>query len=373
MMAKKRVKKKVKRSKKAKKISEKKILEIKKKLEKGKELTKKDIDLVKKYREQKREESPLAKFLPEKDVKAIDKYVTSVLAKFGKYIKAMAVWGSMKTGVAKKKTSDIDIGVIVDDTDVTRMTRGELKEKLFHRLIEKAHPISKKIHPQPYLLTEFWEYVREGNPVIYNLLRDGVIVFDTGYLLPIQMLQKMGNISPSKERIDKNIMLAPKLLKSAQDQLNFSLSHAVEQAVVASAQALLMELGYRPPAVTEVPIFVDDFLVKKHKIVSKEYTKIAKDVITTYKAIEHKVVKELKGAKFDQLIADANKFVDKMKDELIKLRKKKGETFLFEYFEKAKKKEKKKKKTKKRDEIGSVEKRKIEGPEKMIKEGLGQR
>jgi len=221
----------------------------------------------------------LEKFLNKKDAKAVDQYVTAVVGKFGKYIKSIVLWGSTKTKVTvakKKKIHDIDIAIIVDDTDVRRMTRAELKDKLFQRLLEMGYPISKKIHPQPYLLTEFWQYVLEGNPVLYNVLRDGIILYDTGFFLPVQMLMKMGNIKPSKEAIDKHIFVANELLKLAGNTMLTKMSYDLEQAIVSSAQAVLMELGYRPPTPSETPKFVMEKLVKKISLFLKSMQKLQK-------------------------------------------------------------------------------------------------
>ncbi len=286
----------------------------------------------------------LEKYLTKEDAEAVDKYVTSVVSKFGKYIKSVVMFGSKKTKKTvskKKKTHDIDIAVIIDDTDVRKMTRSELKDKLFQRLLEIGHPISKKLHPQPYLLTEFWQYVMEGNPVIYNALRDGIILYDAGFFMPMQMLMKMGYIKPSKESIDKHIYVSEKLLKLTKDTMLNKISYNLEQAVVSSAQAVLMELGYRPPAPNEVPKFVDDVLVKKEKLVAKKYAKIAKDVIKNYKDIEHKDKKDYTGKEWDNHQKQAEEFVEKMKGILKKIRKDKGETFLFESKEPKDKKEKK--------------------------------
>ncbi len=283
----------------------------------------------------------LEQYLEKKDAKAVEQYVTAVVGKFGKYIKSVVLWGSTKTKVTvakKKKTHDIDIAIIVDDTDVRRMTRAELKDKLFQRLLEMGYPISKKIHPQPYLLTEFWQYVLEGNPVLYNVLRDGIILYDTGFFLPVQMLMKMGNIKPSKEAIDKHIFVATELLKLAQNTMLTKLSYDLEQAVVSSAQAVLMELGYRPPTPSEVPKFVMEKLVKETKLVPEKYAKIAETIVKNYKDIEHKDKKEYTGKEWDKHLEMTKDFVKKMTDILKKIRKEKGETFLYEAVEKNKKK-----------------------------------
>ncbi|HDQ60082.1 MAG TPA: hypothetical protein ENN30_02710 [Candidatus Woesearchaeota archaeon] len=288
----------------------------------------------------------LVEMVGEKNAEDVEKYTASVVQKFGRYIKSIAVWGSSKTKktISKKtKVHDIDIAIIVDDTDVRRMTRAQLKDKLFQRLLEMGHPISPLIHPQPYLLTEFWQYVMDGNPVLYNVLRDGILIFDTGFFLPMQMLMKMGNIKPSKECIDKHIFVAEELLKLVGNTMLTKLTYDMEQSVVSSAQSVLMELGYRPPAPNEIPGFVEDVLVKEMKLVSEEYIGLARFVIKLYKDIEHKDKKDISGKELEEMKSSAEKFVKKMREILQKLRKEKGESFLYESVEKKLEMEKKRK------------------------------
>jgi hypothetical protein len=257
----------------------------------------------------------------------------------------------------------------VDDTDVKTMTRGEVKEKLFQKLLGMAYPVSKKLHPQPYLLTEFWEYVREGNPVLFNVLRDGIPVYDTGFFLPVQMLFRMGNIKPSKESIDKHIESSKELVKLAESTLLEKLSYYLEQAVVSSTQAVLMELGYRPPAPKETPKFVLDVLCKKEKLVTKKYYEIAKCAVECYKDIEHRIRKDYTGEEFDRQKKDVIEYVEKMDEILKTLRKEKGETWKYELADKLKDVEVK------RDGIvtDKRESEHVEKADKIIKEGLGQR
>ncbi|MBW3016724.1 nucleotidyltransferase domain-containing protein, partial [Candidatus Woesearchaeota archaeon] len=54
---------------------------------------------------------------------------TMVLKKFEKYIVAYVLAGSLVQGRATKE-SDIDVFVVIDDTDVKKMTRAELRDKL---------------------------------------------------------------------------------------------------------------------------------------------------------------------------------------------------------------------------------------------------
>ncbi len=355
-----------------KRVTREEIEKILNKLREGKKLTQEDIETIKRFREQRAKESPLAEFLEPEDVKAVEEYVSAVLAKFKKFVRAIAVWGSQKTGKGKRKTSDIDIAVIVDDTDVKTMTPAEVKDKLFQRLVELSLPISKKLHPQPYLLTEFWTYVREGNPVIYNLLRDGVVLWDVGFFKPFQILLRRGYITPSKERVDKNIISAVRLLENVKYEFLHTLTREIALSVVSAAQALLMELGYRPPTFNETGDFVEEFLVKKHKLVEKEYADIARKIVKIYKDIEHREKTTISGEEVDKMYKDAEKFVERIKKELLKIRKAKGETYLYEYFEKMKKL--KKKETKKRDTAEPEERKKKEDEgKKIVEEEVGMR
>lgn len=311
-----------------------------------------------------------ADFLSKKDARDVQIYVEAVVKKFGKYIKAMAVGGSQKTGRGKKKTSDIDIPIIVDDTDVKRMTRPELKEKLFARMCEMGFPISKKIHPQPYLLTEFWEYVREGNPVIYNLvLRDSVILYDTGFLLPMQMLLKMGNIRPSKEAVDKHIKVANQLIKLTKETMLSKLVYNLEQAAVSSTQAILMEIGIRPPPPRETADLAEQHLMKERKIITKSDVETIRLAVKIYKDVEHKRRKDITAHEFEDLMKKVEAYVEKIDAALKKIREEKGERWLYELYEDADKKT-----SIKHDGMIDVKlPEKGEDATTLIEEGLGQR
>jgi len=309
-----------------------------------------------------------AEFLAKRDVRILKMYTDRIVGKFGKYIKAVWVVGSVKTGKGKQKTSDIDVPVIVDDTDVKRMTRSELKEKLFQRMVEMGYQIDKRIHPQAYLLTEFWQYVREGNPVLMTMIRDGAIIYDTGFLLPIKMLLLKGLIKPSKEAIDKLIMTSNELLGVTKKVILQKLTHNLHLAAVSSSQAVLMELGYRPTTPKETPRFVKEILFEKFGYIAEEDVRVCNNLVMTYKKVEHKELKEISGEEIEKMLKSAQDYVGKMKDLLIKLRKEKGDSYLFELFEKKEEFEMR------RD--GIVQTEEVEKPaekrEEQIKKELGQ-
>lgn len=237
-------------------------------------------------------------------------------------------------------------------------------------MTEIGYQISKKIHPQPYLLTEFWEYVREGNPVIYNLvLRDSVIIYDTGFLLPMQMLMRMGNIKPSREAVDKHMRISSDLIKLSKETMTHKICYNLEQAVVSSSQAVLMELGYRPPVPKETADFVEKYLVEKHKLLDRKYVKIAREIIQIYKDIEHKEKKEFTGKEFDEYKEKIEEYVEAFSKILKKIRKEKGETWLYEIHDA-------KDEARRRIREGVVEKEEpkpVQEAEEIIEKDLGQR
>ena len=103
-----------------------------------------------------------------------------VLEKFEKYVVSYVGVGSILRGDGNPK-SDIDVFIIIDDTDVKQMSRMELQEKIrsiVYSMSLEAQEVSKikiPLHIQTYLLTDFWDMLKDSSsPVIYTFLRDGV-------------------------------------------------------------------------------------------------------------------------------------------------------------------------------------------------------
>jgi predicted nucleotidyltransferase len=102
-----------------------------------------------------------------------------VLQKFEKYVVSYVLGGSLIRGEATKD-SDVDVFVVINDTDVKRMPRLELKERLrgiIYQYVGEASAlagVNNKLEPQIYLLTDFWEAVKDAHPVMFTFIRDGV-------------------------------------------------------------------------------------------------------------------------------------------------------------------------------------------------------
>ena len=112
-----------------------------------------------------------------KAIKISEIHKQMVLKKFERYIVCYVLAGSLVQGKASKD-SDIDVFVVIDDTDVKKMTRVELKDKLRAIIIGmgleagEITGIKNKLNIQVYILTDFWDNIKEANPIIFTFLRD---------------------------------------------------------------------------------------------------------------------------------------------------------------------------------------------------------
>jgi len=125
-----------------------------------------------------------------------------------RYVATYAIGGSLVRGTAGAD-SDVDTFVIIDDTDVKRMSRIELLEKLrgkiTYEFIKEATALAgvkNILNVQVYLLTDFWQSVKDAQPVMFTFIRDGIPLFDRGTFTPWKRLLQMGRIKQSPEAID---------------------------------------------------------------------------------------------------------------------------------------------------------------------------
>src|SRR3990167_4866711 len=125
-----------------------------------------------------------------------------------RYVATYAIGGSLVRGTADK-TSDVDTFVIIDDTDVKKMSRVELIEKLRGRIVGEfvkeataMAGVDNILNVQVWLLTDFWQRVKDAEPIAFTFIRDGIPMYDRGTFIPWKRLLQMGRIKPSPEAID---------------------------------------------------------------------------------------------------------------------------------------------------------------------------
>lgn len=252
-------------------------------------------------------------------IKIAEIHKTMVLRKFEKYIVSYVLAGSLVQGKATK-TSDIDVWIVIDDTDVKRMTRAELKDKLRAIIIGmgieagELTGIKNKLNIQVYILTDFWDSLKEANPVIFTLLRDGVPFYDRGIFIPWKQLLKMGKIKPSPEAIDLFMSSGEQLLQRVDLKLKDIGMEDTFYAILTPSQAALMLYGIPPPTPKETPDLMREVFVKKEGLLEDKYVKILEKNIQVRKEIEHGTKKELSGKEVDELLKNAKDYLKRIKD-----------------------------------------------------------
>ena len=242
-----------------------------------------------------------------------------VLQKFERYVVSYVIAGSLVRGEAVK-ASDVDVFVIINDTDVKRMSRLELKERLrgiIYQFISEASALAgvkNKLNVQVYLLTDFWESVKDAHPVMFTFIRDGIPLYDRGTFMPWKALLKMGKLKPSPEAIDMFMSMGDKTVKYAKQSLIDILVRDIYWGIVTPSQAILMLNGSPPPTPKQLVSEMKKNFMENEKMLEKKYIDIVERIVDLYKDYEHEKLKEIKGEEIDKLIKDSEDYLNRLKE-----------------------------------------------------------
>ncbi|MBR9691672.1 nucleotidyltransferase domain-containing protein [Candidatus Woesearchaeota archaeon] len=246
---------------------------------------------------------------PNEDIAAAKSFAKRLKNEFGDFLKAVVLFGSAarkKTPVGQK--GDIDVLIVVDDLSI-RMTREVIE--VYRLIVEKTlGKVSTRLHVTSMTITSFWEYLRAGDPVAINILRDGIALLDTGFFDPMQALLIQGRIKPTKESVWVYFGRAPRtLLNSKWHILQATLD--LYWAVIDATHAALMHIGETPPSPQYAGDLLEKRLVKEHKLEAK-YAKTMDRFYKLMKGITHREIKEIKGPEYEKLYKEAEDFVNRM-------------------------------------------------------------
>lgn len=240
---------------------------------------------------------------------AATKFTEKVLERFGDMVKCIVLIGSVVRG-EYGPSSDIDMLVIMDDVNYT-ISKDDL-ERYETELRRIADEINKRISPMPILtLTEFWDYARIGHPYIYNFLKEGIALYDTGFFLPVKKLLEMGKIPITQEAINKYMEEASQRLFRAETIKLLLLADDCYYAIINTAQAVLMSMGVPPPVPRNIYREVVEKLVKPG-LLKREYAEWLREIIQIRKRIEHKELKQVDCKYVDEWLIKTRKFVNEM-------------------------------------------------------------
>jgi len=233
------------------------------------------------------------------------KFTNEARKQYGDLIKTVLIFGSATKGTMVKG-SDADVFVILDDT----ATKGsEDLEKINSQLYLIAHEL-KDLHIQTHTLTEFWQWLRMGSPELVNFLRYGLVVYDTGFIKPVQRMLQMGLLPPSEETITLKARTADiryKKIKADIKSMIFELRYTMLDAV----QAVVMYYYKKQPDYKAAPEFLEKLVAEKK--LEKEYIEKFKELDKLWKDIDHKEIKEVTTEHLEKALQISKQVIDRMK------------------------------------------------------------
>ncbi len=255
----------------------------------------------------KKEHPNLERYYKE-DIEVSYRFANEIYKELGGFIRAVVIFGSTARRT-KGAGGDIDILIIIDD--IMMSISPELVEA-YRLIVQKSIVrVSTKLHITTMRFTSFWEYMRNGDPIAINLLRDGVALIDSGFFDPMQALLKRGRVRPTQESIWTYYARAPNTLHNSKWHL---LQGVIDLywAVIDAAHAALMKIGEIPPTPEHVADLMEQKLVR-HRMLEHKYVVIMRDFYKLMKMVTHREIVEIKGEEFDRRYKIAEDFVHRMR------------------------------------------------------------
>lgn len=225
----------------------------------------------------------------------------------GELIKAIVLFGSTaRDHPDSNKHADIDIMIILDDVHYQISAEVAESYKIITEKIILA--ISRRIHVTTIKLSTFWEYIRVGDPIGINILRDGVALLDTGFIDPLQALLRQGRIRPTEESIWQYFARAPVTLNNSRWHL-LQATLDLYWAVIDASHAVLMYYNHIPPSPAHVAEMLQKVLVDEKKVMDKKHVATMDMFYKISKEITHRNIGDISGQQYEKYYAAAHDYI----------------------------------------------------------------
>lgn len=254
----------------------------------------------------KKQESPINTQLA-KDYDIAYDFGVKAYKKFRDVVKAIILFGS----VPKKEinpNSDIDVIIIIDDATINwdEELIAWYREETARLLATQKY--AKKIHLNTVTLSTFWEEVREGEPLIINVIRYGQPLIDVGgFFEPLKVLLAKGRIRPSPEAIFTTMERASAHHLRGRNTLLQSVE-CFYWAMVDASHAALMARKVVPPSPEHLQELLTEVFVKRGLLKDK-YVDWYEEVRKLAKEIAYGNINKVSGNKLEELEERTNQFV----------------------------------------------------------------
>lgn len=271
------------------------------------------------------------------------RFSEKLLKKHRKFIMSVVLVGSS----ARKDfgiESDIDLLILIDDThpDFKPEVQKKIEEDIAR--ISMSIPDTQKevVNPvtgervkttvidasQIFLLTEFWDYARTGNPLINIYLRDGIPIYDVGVFRALKGLQEKGKIRVTREATEKQLKHAFERLNRAKVANLFVVASDCYGAMTTSALAVLAFMGRTPVPPSKLSAEVKTSLVDTGML-DEKYMRWLGEIFELRKKVERREISYLDGKTVDMWLERAEEFLNEMLRLLERLENKKSELVIL--------------------------------------------
>jgi len=238
--------------------------------------------------------------VPEKILSLIIDFSNELINKVDGLIRAIVLFGSYSKGEETEK-SDIDLLIIVDDVynKWDSVTSTFYYDNLNQILSQEKF---KRLHVNTLTLSVFWDMVRNGDPLVINIIRSGKALIDPfGLFGSLKKLLQMGRIAPSAEAIEMAKIRVENSLRNYKLNL-IKAFESIYLVFINSAQYYLMKKGYSFIGPEEIL----DALRKEFG--NKEIVIWYEEVLKKMKSISHGENIEINGKDLDEYLKKAIEF-----------------------------------------------------------------
>lgn len=240
---------------------------------------------------------------PLENISKVRDFSKEFLDEMGELVRSIVLFGSNATKTSHEK-SDIDVLIILDNVGV--YVSDELREA-YRIITEKiTSNISDNFHLMTVNLSDFWDMSRKGDPVLINILRTGMPIFDRDLFEPMQYLLEIGKVRPTREAATNYLCRSENLLVESSNHIKEGLLD-LYYGVVDSVHAALMSQGIAPPSPKDMPnLFKKTF---KQNTQLMKYASTIKEFYSLEKSLEYGSKKSITGEYFDEMSNKAKELI----------------------------------------------------------------
>ncbi len=263
---------------------------------------------------QQRKHPNLPKY-PTEELTLGREFAIQIHKELGEFLKAAVLFGSAARHTQSnlpQQTNDIDVLLLINDLTIIA---SEEVITAYRVIVSKtAGKVSSRLHINTLKLTTFWDYIRMGDPIVINMLRDGIPLYDNGLFEPLQYLLFQGRIRPTKEAMWTYYSRAPMTIQSAEWHV-LQATTDLYWAVIDAAHAALIKIGEVPPTPGHVHELLQEKLAKKN-LISKKAASTMHMFYDLNKKITHKEITHLTGEQYEHYLKLCREFVAEMRKVL---------------------------------------------------------